>query len=75
MPLYSQLEGTGSSVAGMVSRILPRGTLYLFRNGVSNVTGCRLLVVRYQQIEVDPSSVPLAPHQKLTVISYGSDLI
>ncbi|GJX99504.1 hypothetical protein Tco_0356523 [Tanacetum coccineum] len=43
MPLYSQLEGTRSSVAGWS--------------------------VRHQQIEADPSLVPLAPHQKLTGIS------
>ncbi|GJY81009.1 hypothetical protein Tco_0493760 [Tanacetum coccineum] len=51
MPLYSQLEGTGSSVSTV------KGSAEASR------------MVRHQQIEADPSLVPLAPHQKLNGIS------
>ncbi|GJU18050.1 hypothetical protein Tco_1146016 [Tanacetum coccineum] len=78
MPLYSQLEGTGSSVgtaegsakAKMVSRILLRVLLILFRIKVSNVALCDRAVGEASAEELDPLMDPIyLLNHKLTGIS------
>ncbi|GJT69907.1 hypothetical protein Tco_1029193 [Tanacetum coccineum] len=75
MPLYSQLEGTRSSVgtaegsaeARMVSRILLRVLLILFRIGVSNVAwdGHRSRIS--QRVDMDSQRVDLLMGDRMTL--------
>ncbi|GJY18831.1 putative reverse transcriptase domain-containing protein [Tanacetum coccineum] len=67
MPLYSQLEGTGSSVDDSLSELFiplsgqdgsagsSSGPLYPFHIGVCNEPNDRVVGERHQQIEADPS--------------------
>ncbi|GJX90418.1 hypothetical protein Tco_0343744 [Tanacetum coccineum] len=79
MPLYSQLEGIGSSVGTVGGSTGARCSSFLlsFKNHLISchqqmthyyIVSCRQQV-RHQQIEADPLLVPLSPHQKLTGIS------
>ncbi|GJU97736.1 hypothetical protein Tco_1327007 [Tanacetum coccineum] len=73
MPLYSQLEGTRSSVGTDGQQDPPQGPPYLLPDRSQQ---CNLVIglkVRHQQIEANPSLVPLSPYQKLTGISMAQN--
>ncbi|GKF58596.1 hypothetical protein Tco_0172133 [Tanacetum coccineum] len=86
MPLYSQLEGTRSSVGtaegSAEARCSSSSSSSSFSSSSSSSLSSlddSLLQLSYpsagwhQQIEVDPSLVPLPPHQKLIGISMAQN--
>ncbi|GJZ30099.1 hypothetical protein Tco_0575146 [Tanacetum coccineum] len=63
-----RLEGTGSSVGTVEGSVGARCSSSSSSSSTSS-SSLSSAVARHQQIEADPSLVPLAPYQKLTGIS------
>ncbi|GJR97285.1 hypothetical protein Tco_0269459 [Tanacetum coccineum] len=71
--LWDWFIGTGKDVSAGSSL---GSSSFIFQIGVSNLQpGDGLWFEWHQQIEADPSLVPLAPHQKLTGISMARKTI